>query len=141
MDFAMTCWHGLPSKVDGEGRQISPEEAAIDFIATWICDPNEGSLMKLCKEYSLNWGVLWAWIRKDAGRNQMYQEAMLARGQLRKEWLIDEWKTTAVMKPADDVSHGDVHKAREALAKAEGVFSDANKVQVDTQITIVHESV
>jgi predicted lipid-binding transport protein (Tim44 family) len=37
-------------------------------------------------------------------------------------------------------TQGDVHKAREALAKVEGMYSDAAKVQVDNHVTIVHES-
>ena len=115
------------------------EQAAIEYVAQWIADGN--SMEALCKQYGLMWGVLSAWIRKDARRNEIYQQAMLDRSALRRERLLDGWWATASQVPEEEVTHGDVHKAREALAKAEGVFSDAAKVQVDTQITIVHESV
>ncbi len=41
------------------------------------------------------------------------------------------------------MTHGDVHKAREALAKAEGVFAEGKAgVQLPDggKITIIHES-
>jgi hypothetical protein len=117
---------------------LTAEEAAIDYIVAWLA--NGGSMQDFVGRYSLNWGVLAAWIRKDERRNAMYQQAMMDRSAFRKEKLIDGWLSTAAMVPEDVVSHGDVHKAREALAKVEGLYNDAAKVQVDTQITIIHES-
>lgn len=61
------------------------------------------------------------------------------RDAFRKERLFDGWWMTAEQVPEEVVTHGDVHKAREALAKGMGVFTE-QKVQVDTQITIIHES-
>jgi len=65
---------------------------------------------------------LWAWIRKDDKRNGLYSGAMMARGEWRRESLLDGWWDTAVQVPQDAVTHGDVHKARDALAKAEGMY-------------------
>ena len=129
-DFVLEC---------SQGRQdVSPEDAAIDFIASWIADG--GSMRALCEHYGLTWGVVAAWIRKDRDRDARYSQAMMDRSAMRRERLLDGWWETAESVPEDVVTHGDVHRARESLAKAEGVVSDAAKVQVDTQITIIHES-
>ena len=137
-DFVLECWQNLPSKFDGDGVAITADEAAIDFIAQWLADGN--SMQRLCETYALNWGVVAAWIRKSPERDSRYRQAMADRSAFRKERLLDGWWETAQMVPDDAATHGDVHKAREALAKSEGVFSDASKVQIDTNITIVHES-
>jgi len=96
------------------------EDRAINLIATRVADG--GSVKKLCEEYGLNWGVLWAWIRKDDKRNGLYSGAMIARGEWRREALLDGWWDTAAKVPEENVTHGDVHKARDALAKAEGMY-------------------
>ena len=118
--------------------ECGDEERAIDYVASWIA--NGGSVQELCRQYGLTWGVLAAWIRKSPERDARYSQAMLDRSAMRRERLLDGWWQTAESVPEEKVGHGDVHKARESLAKAEGVFSDASKVQVDTQITIIHES-
>lgn len=118
--------------------EAGSDEAAINFIAAWLADGN--SMKALCEQYGLQWGILAAWVRGDPERNRRYQQAMQDRSAFRKERLLDGWWETAAQVPDDAATHGDVHKAREALAKAEGIFSDAAKVQVDTQITIIHES-
>lgn len=96
------------------------DDAAIDFIVQWV--GNGGSMVGLCDQYGLQWGVLAAWIRKDATRNDRYMQAMADRGMIRKERLLDGWWDTATREVERAVEHGDVHKAREALAKAEGMF-------------------
>ena len=118
--------------------ECGDEERAIDYVASWIA--NGGSVQALCNQYGLTWGVLAAWIRKSPERDARYSQAMLDRSAARRERLLDGWWQTAEMKPEDAVTHGDVAKARESLAKAEGMYGEANKVQVDTQITIVHRS-
>ena len=135
VDFIRECEQCAPEGVVGDA-------AAIEFIAAWMCnpDPAQSSLQKLCGHYGLNWGVLAGWIRNDAARNARFQQAMLDRDAFRKERLLDGWWETASQVPAEVVTHGDVHKARESLAKSVGVFNDGAKVQVDTQITIVHRS-
>ena len=135
VDFIRECEQCAPEGVVGD-------DAAIEFIAAWMCnpDPAQSSLQKLCGHYGLNWGVLAGWIRNDAARNARFSQAMMDRNAFRKERLLDGWWETAQAVPEDVVTHGDVAKARESLAKAEGVYSDASKVQVDTQITIIHES-
>ncbi len=149
-DFVMDCWNCLPSKYGTDGVAISPDEAAIDFIVAWVggLDKEEdekkgrGSFDGLCQAYGLSWPVLAGWIRGNPERNRRVQQALQDRGMIRKERLLDGWWQTAkIAVPEGQATHGDVHKAREALAKSEGLFSDAAKVQVDTQITIVHESV
>lgn len=96
------------------------EDQAIDFLAAHIAD--NGSIPEFCQQQGLMWGVLAAWIRKDEERNKRYQQALADRGAMRKEHLLDGWWQTAKEVPESAVTHGDVHKAREALAKAEGVF-------------------
>jgi hypothetical protein len=147
MSSRLTYANGAASLVDWirECEQMTPElkgdDAAIEFIAAWLSnpDPERSSLQKLCGAYGLNWGVLAGWIRRDPVRNARFQQAMADRDAFRKERLLDGWWQTAEQKPEDVVTHGDVHKARESLAKAVGVFTE-QKVQVDTQITIVHRS-
>ena len=117
---------------------VSGDDAALEFLAAWLADG--GSMKGLCERYGLMWGVLAAWVRSDPVREQRYQQALMDRSALRREKLLDGWWETAERAPVDEVSHGDVHKAREALAKAEGVFSDASRVVVDNHVTIVHES-
>jgi len=114
------------------------EKEAIEVVVAYVA--NGGSVKKMCEHYGLDWGVLWAWIRKDNDRNGLYSAAMMARGEWRKEALLDGWWDTAGQIPDEGVTHGDVHKARDALAKAEGLYDDGAKVKVDTQITIIHQS-
>lgn len=145
MSSRLTYANGAAVLIDWirECESCSPElrgdDAAIDFLAAWLADGN--SMQELCTRYGLNWGVLAAWIRRDDKRNHRFQQAMQDRSAFRKERLLDGWWQTAQMVPEEVVSHGDVHKAREALAKSEGLYNDAAKVQVDTQVTIIHESV
>lgn len=113
------------------------EDAAIDYLASYLA--GDGSLTEFCRQNGLNWGLLAAWIRKSPERNARFQQALMDRDAWRKERLLDGWWDTASREPEVAVTHGDVHKAREALAKASGLFAE-QKVQVDTQITIVHES-
>lgn len=115
--------------------------AAVDFIAAWLSAPKKteesdggfhnNSMQALCSEYSLNWGLLAAWIRKDPGRDGRFRQALVDRGALRKERLLDGWWRTADAVVVDAVTHGDVHKAREALAKAEGVFEGGKAVTIN----------
>jgi hypothetical protein len=118
--------------------ECGDEERAIDFIAQWLTDGK--SMRDLCDTYGLQWGVVAAWIRKNPERDARYSQAMADRSAFRREKLLDGWWATAESVPEEVVTHGDVAKARESLAKAEGVYSDAAKVQVDTQVTIIHES-
>ena len=118
--------------------ECGDDDRAIDYIAQWLADG--GSMKALCEQYGLQWGVVAAWIRKSPERDSRYIQAMLDRSAFRKERLLDGWWKTAQAVPEDVVTHGDVAKARDALAKAEGVYSEGGKVQVDTQITIVHRS-
>lgn len=118
--------------------ECGDEERAIDYIAQWLADGR--SMRELCERYGLQWGVVAAWIRKNPERDARYSQAMQDRSAFRREKLLDGWWQTAESVPEEVVTHGDVAKARESLAKAEGVYNDAAKVQVDTQITIIHES-
>lgn len=118
--------------------ECGDEERAIDYIAQWLSDGN--SMKALCDSYGLQWGVVAAWIRRNPERDARYSQAMQDRSAFRREKLLDGWWQTAESRPEEVVTHGDVAKARDALAKAEGVYEDGNKVKVDTQITIVHRS-
>ena len=131
VDFIRECEQCAPAGVVGD-------DAAIEYIAAWLADG--GSMPGLCERYSLNWGVLTAWIRRSPERDARYRQAMLDRRAMRRERLLDGWWATAGEVPEDGVTHGDVHKARESLAKAEGLYSEAASVKVDTQVTIIHES-
>ena len=113
------------------------EEAAVEYLTSHLA--NGGSMQDFCMQNGLNWGLVAAWIRNSPERNARFQQAMMDRDAWRKERLLDGWWKTAESVPEEAVTHGDVHKARESLAKAEGVFTE-QKVQVDTNITIVHES-
>ena len=137
-DFVLECWQCarlakvLITNEDGSKREITADEAAIDFIVSWIADPDneQGSLIKLCTAYSLNWGTLHAWIRKDPKRDALYVKAMADRGLARKERLLDGFWETALMPVEKPAEHLDVHRARESLAKAEGMFKpDAGNVK------------
>lgn len=99
------------------------------------------SLVKFVEEEGLDWKVFSAWVN-DEKRIGRYQEALKARSVVRREKLLDGWWETAVMVVEEAVTHGDVHRAREALGKAEGVFERAATVSVagDGKITIIHES-
>ena len=139
-DWVMECWqcakHAGVKKEDGS--ELTPDEAAIDFIVAWLADG--GSVKGLCESYSLSWGVLWAWVNRNDARKMAYESAMAARGVLRREGLIDAWSATAEQVPDVGVQHVDVHRAREALAKAEGVFKNA-EANVSGTLTIKLDSV
>lgn len=113
------------------------ESEAIDYLTSHLA--NGGSMQDFCEQNGLNWGLVAAWIRGNPERNARFQQAMLDRDAWRKERLLDGWWKTAESVPEEVVTHGDVHKARESLAKASGMYAE-QKVQVDTNITIVHES-
>jgi len=113
------------------------EEESIGLIVAHLCD--SGSMTRFVVDHDLNWGVLAAWIRKSPERNSLYSQAMLDRGQIRKEKLLDGWWETADSVVDDAPGHVDVHRAREALAKAEGVFKDS--VSAGGGITIRFDSV
>ena len=144
MSSRLTYANGAASLVDWirECEAMTPElsgdEAAIEYLAAWLA--NGGSMRDLVERYGLNWGVLAGWIRGNDEREGRYRQALIDRSALRREKLLDGWWVTAEGVPEDEVTHGDVAKARDALAKAEGVFSDAGNVKVDTRVTIVHES-
>lgn len=144
MDWVMECWHGAKyggvKKDDGHGEMIdlTPDEAAIEFIVSWLADG--GSIKGLCEQYSLSWGVLWAWVNRNDVRKTAYDAAMSARGLMRREGLIDGWAATASLVPERGVEHVDVHRAREALAKVEGMFKDAS-ANVSGTLTIKLDSV
>ena len=131
VDWIRECEQTAPEGVEGD-------DAALAFLAAWLADGK--SMRELCERYGLMWGVLAGWVRSDPLREQRYQQALMDRSAFRREKLLDGWWETAEMRPEEVVGHGDVHKAREALAKAEGVFSDASRVVVDNHVTIVHES-
>lgn len=118
--------------------ECGDEDRAIDYIAQWLADGN--SMKALCETYGLQWGVVAAWIRKSPERDARYSQAMQDRSAFRREKLLDGWWATAESVPEEKVGHGDVAKARDALAKVEGVFSEKADVKVDTQITIIHRS-
>ena len=135
-EWVVQCWTDAPVKADG--TRYEPDEAAIGYLAQWVADGN--SVQAFCERYNLNWGVLAGWIRKSPERDAIYRQALVDRSAYRQEALLDGWWRTASMSPVAEVTHGDVHKARESLAKVGGMFTPDNAVKVDTQITIVHES-
>lgn len=143
VDFVLECYNaavGAGVKItasDGGKRDPTPDEAAIDFIVTWISDHEneQGSLLKLCRMYALNWGTLHAWIRKDAERNRLYQQAMADRKLARLEFVLDGWMDTAAMPVEKSAEHLDVHRARESIAKAEGMFKPDGAVKGSITIT------
>ena len=117
-DWVVQCWNDAPVKADGS--RYEPDEAAIGYLAQWVADGN--AVQAFCERYGLNWWVLAGWIRKSPERDSIYKQAMADRSAFRQEALLDGWWRTASMLPVAEVTHGDVHKAREALAKAEGMF-------------------
>jgi hypothetical protein len=139
-DWVMECWqcakHAGVKKDDGS--ELTPDEAAIDFIVAWLADG--GSIKQMCEQYSLSWGILWAWVNRNDVRRSAYDAALAARGMLRREGLIDGWTATAEQVPDVGVQHVDVHRAREALAKAEGMFK-ASEANVSGTLTIKLDSV
>lgn len=135
-EWVMQCWHDAPAKTDG--TRYEPDEAAIGYLAQWVADGY--SVQEFCNRYGLNWGVLAGWIRKSPERDAIYRQALVDRDAWRKEKLLDLWWQTAEAVVEDAPTHGDVHKAREALAKTSAMFTPDNSVKVDTQITIIHES-
>lgn len=102
--------------------ELGGENAAVDYLAAWLADG--GSMQEFCVQNGLNWGTVHAWIRKSPERNDRYRQAMIDRGALRRERLLDGWWKVADSKVEEPVTHGDVQKARDSLAKAEGLFKD-----------------
>lgn len=146
MSSRITYAHAAAVLVDWIAEQGGDTEA-VNFIAAWLSAPrktnDEGefhnnSIQALCQTYALNWGLLSAWIRQDPERDRRFKQALADRQALRKERLLDDWWKTADTEPRTDVTHGDVHKAREALAKADGIFSDKLNIQHtgDVQVSV-----
>lgn len=118
-EWVVQCWTDAPVKADG--TRYEPDEAAIGYLAQWVADGN--SVQAFCERYGLNWGVLAGWIRKSPERDAIYRQALVDRSAFRRERLLDGWWQTASAVVEDKVTHADVHKAREALAKADGMFA------------------
>jgi len=112
--------------------ELKGDAAAIDYIAAWIA--GGGSMPELCKRYGLTWGVLAAWIRRDTERNERYSQAMADRSASRRERMLAGWREVAEARVEEAPGHGDVHKAREALAKAEGMFKDVQQTNVGVTV-------
>lgn len=98
------------------------EQGAIEFLATFVASDESGSLWEFCNNEGLNWSILSMWIRKDEKRNLAFRTALTDRSAFRKERLLDGWWKTAALKVEKPPEHQDVHRAREALAKAEGML-------------------
>jgi hypothetical protein len=114
--------------------ECGDDDRAIDFIASWLADG--GSMRDLCERYGLKWGVLAAWVRKDARRNALFEQAMADRKMYFKEKLMDGWwRTEGEPIPDGVATHGDIHKARESIAKTLGMYSEG--VQVGASVTVV----
>ncbi len=110
------------------------DEKAIDLLCAYVADPEGGSLSDFCQEEGLMWSMLATWIKKDDKRNALYKQGLDNRGAIRRERLLDGWWKTVQIKVADSqATHRDIHQAREALAKAEGMpgFSNAPAVNVN----------
>ena len=127
----------VSQSVPGAG---TADEKAVDYFVAELAGGK--SVPEFMQQEALDWPVFAAWLRKDEARNARYLEALKDRSALRKEKLVDGWWETASMAVEKAAEHGDVHKAREALAKAEGMFEKASSVSVtgDGKITIIHES-
>lgn len=159
-DWVLDCYECAKYVAKGRGEDgagITPEGAAIDFLVAWVSGGGtltefmEGGyreqirvtgypLKEMVEHYGLSWSVLAAWIRKDPERDRRYRAAMVDRGAMAKERLLDGWWKTAEIEVPDELAtHGDVHKAREALAKVEGVFK--GDVGVKGSVTITFDDV
>lgn len=112
---------------------LEGQEKAIEYVCAYVADPEKGSLSEFCKEEGLMWSMLAIWLKKDEKRNKLWREGLEARGAIRKERLMDGWWKTAVKEVVEAPTHRDVHQAREALAKAEGMpgFSNSQQVNVN----------
>ena len=113
-------------------------DEALTELAGWLAAGN--SMDQLCSETGMNWGVLTAWVRSDEKRNARFMQAIEDRKAQRKEKLLDQWWKVADKESEDPLTHHDIHRARESLAKAEGVFSSGVNVSGDAKITIIHQS-
>ena len=89
----------------------------------------------------LDWPAFSAWLMVEPKRYEAYQAALKNRSFIAKENLRDGWwRTAGIAVPEAAATHGDVHKAREALAKDLKMFDDKSDAKADVKITIVHES-
>ncbi len=136
-DWIIECW-GMAKHMELkiEGRELTPDEAAIDFLVQWISD--DGSLDEFCRTgykctdklkelsdaYCLQWNILWAWIHRSPQRLAAYEGAKAARNVLRTERLFDKFWNVANKQPEGNPSYADQHKSLEALAKTYGLFRE-----------------
>jgi alpha-beta hydrolase superfamily lysophospholipase len=121
----------IAQSVPGDG---TADDKAVDYFVAELSGGK--SVPEFMVQEWLEWPIFAAWLRKDVKRNARYMQALADRSALRKEKLVDLWWDTAVQEPEEAPGHGDIHKAREALAKAEGMFVDRREVEHSVGVTV-----
>lgn len=104
---------------DNDGKQMPPPSINRFMV-------NEG----------LDWPAFSAWLKIDAKRQAALEQAKKERGYIERESLKDGWWNTALMVPVDPVTHADVHRSRDSIAKSVGAFTPVDGGQVTGSVTI-----
>ncbi len=120
-------------------RRATPAEKAVAYFASSISDGQ--GYAEFVEQEALPSGVFLAWVRNDERLNEVYTQSLKDRGVLRREQLLDAfWKTAKIDVPDTEATHADVHRAREALAKGEGLFKQGD-ASVKGSITVTFDDV
>lgn len=128
VDFCLECQQAsvIAGVKHPTGRKLTPDEATIDYLVTALLsdDKDMDSLDKICGHYGISRGVLWAWIKRDATRYQMYLDASRAKIQFRNERVIDKLWIIAERVPESDPTFSELIRALDSLAKAQGLTKE-----------------
>lgn len=100
------------------GGEASMFDRLCEFVSSG------GLVSELCAEFSVNAGVLLAWIRKDAERSKRYDQAIADRKMCQAEQPVRVWRDVMDSEPEEAPEWKDVLKASELMAKHAGALRD-----------------
>lgn len=100
------------------GGEASMFDRLCEFVSSG------GLVSELCAEFSLNAGVLLAWVRKDAERSKRYDQAIADRKMCQSEQPVRVWRDVLDREPEEAPEWKDVLKASELMAKHAGALRD-----------------
>ncbi len=104
---------------------MDPDEEAMKYTISRLLEQEDGkrtSIPQFMVDEGLDWSSYAAWIEVSPKRKAAWESLKKDRNFFARESLLHGWWQTAGMKPDSAVTHGDVSKARDSIAKAEGIF-------------------
>lgn len=117
--------------------KLDPDEEALKYTISRLLEIEEGkrtSIPQFMIDEGLEWQHFSAWIEVVPARAQAWERLKKERNFFDKESLRDGWWRTAQLQTPTLAEHSDVARARDALARSLGVFTE--KVEHTGTVTV-----